>query len=348
MNQFKFHGYIYITINQQNKICYVGQKSISPEKSKNYLGSGSLFQEAVKKYGKKFFKKIILGEIFSNTIEDFKKQLNECETECIYFFRAYGSDGMNIDYIYGYNLTREGGSKLGTKDSFEIKNKKSIANKNRYEDPKEREKTGIASHRRFIDNPNLYTIYRDASLKKNKECPELVIKRATSLKETYKKEGQIEKHSKAQKLSYQQNPKRGENLSISLLNYNINHPETNEIKSNKMKQFYIDKPEERQKRSQESKERYQDDEYRKKQGDIQKQSYKNNPERKEKLLESHKIKREAFYEPIIQYTKEGIFIKEYQNHIIAKRELNIQHIVEVLKGKRKSCGGFIWKYKKDI
>lgn len=113
MEKFKFHGYIYITINQQTKKCYVGQKSISPDKSKNYLGSGARFRNSVKKYGETFFKKIILGEIFSNDIEDFKRQLNEAETECIYFFRVYGSDGENHDEVYGYNLTKEGGSTLG-------------------------------------------------------------------------------------------------------------------------------------------------------------------------------------------------------------------------------------------
>jgi len=108
-----FHGYIYITLDQKYQKCYVGQKAISPKKSENYYGSGKLIQRIVEDRGTYFLKKIILGEIFSNTIEDFKKQLDICEIECIYFFRSYGSDGINYDQIYGYNMIKEARSSLG-------------------------------------------------------------------------------------------------------------------------------------------------------------------------------------------------------------------------------------------
>jgi hypothetical protein len=345
MEQFKFYGYIYITINQQTKKCYVGQKSKSPEKSKNYLGSGTHFRNSVKKYGKQFFKKIILGEIFSNDLEDFKRQLNTCETECIYFFRTYGSDGKNYDEIYGYNMTINGGSKFGTKDNIETKNKKRKANKERYEDLEERIKSGLASHQRFIDNPNMYTIFKESALKYNKEHPEVIIKRCTSLKETNKKEGQKEKLSETQLKSYKNNPLRKDNLSKSLKNSWNKDLKRKENLSKRMKSLY-ENPEERKKCSIKMSKLYENPEEREKQRKSQLKSYKENPLRKEKQKIWYKSKREELYDPIEQYTKEGIFVKEYKNYKIAQYELNTSHIIDVLNNKRQSCKGYIWKYKK--
>ena len=52
--------------------------------------------------------------------------------------------------------------------------------------------------------------------------------------------------------------------------------------------------------------------------------------------------------PVFQYDKNGVFIKKFKNVIDAERELNIDHsnIVKCCRGKRKSAGGFIWKYEK--
>ena len=51
--------------------------------------------------------------------------------------------------------------------------------------------------------------------------------------------------------------------------------------------------------------------------------------------------------PILQFDKKGKFIKEYKCEIEAIKELgvNSNHIPEVCNGKRKTFGGFIWKYK---
>lgn len=58
-----------------------------------------------------------------------------------------------------------------------------------------------------------------------------------------------------------------------------------------------------------------------------------------KLSESHKI-------PVLQYSMDGEFIKEWPGQIDVLKELGINHISSVCKGKAKSAGGFIWKYKK--
>ena len=60
---------------------------------------------------------------------------------------------------------------------------------------------------------------------------------------------------------------------------------------------------------------------------------------KTKLAESHK-------KPIIQYNKNGVFIKNWSSIKKAEKETKItgSNICACLKGKRKTAGGFIWKY----
>ena len=50
--------------------------------------------------------------------------------------------------------------------------------------------------------------------------------------------------------------------------------------------------------------------------------------------------------PIIQYTKDGEFIKEWTSAKEASRVLGINpsHITQCCKGKLKSAGGFVWTY----
>ena len=52
--------------------------------------------------------------------------------------------------------------------------------------------------------------------------------------------------------------------------------------------------------------------------------------------------------PILQFSLDGVFIKEWDGARIAGKQLNIRHqsIYSNCKGERKSAGGFIWKYKK--
>lgn len=47
-----------------------------------------------------------------------------------------------------------------------------------------------------------------------------------------------------------------------------------------------------------------------------------------------------------QYTKEGVFVNKFESASLASKQTNIPHanICECAKGKRKTAGGFIWKY----
>ena len=49
---------------------------------------------------------------------------------------------------------------------------------------------------------------------------------------------------------------------------------------------------------------------------------------------------------ILQFSKDGEFIAEYPSIMEAERTTGCNHICECCKGKRKSNGGYIWKYKK--
>ena len=48
--------------------------------------------------------------------------------------------------------------------------------------------------------------------------------------------------------------------------------------------------------------------------------------------------------PILQFSKDGTLIKEWQSVCEAGRQLGIAHICNCLKGRRKSAGGFVWRY----
>lgn len=49
---------------------------------------------------------------------------------------------------------------------------------------------------------------------------------------------------------------------------------------------------------------------------------------------------------VLQFTKDGEFIKEWQSANQAVKETGIGHIHKVAEGIRKTAGGYIWKYKK--
>ena len=53
--------------------------------------------------------------------------------------------------------------------------------------------------------------------------------------------------------------------------------------------------------------------------------------------------------PILQYSKSGEFIREWQGAHEVERVLGIgnSHIIACCKGKLKSAGGFVWKYKEE-
>lgn len=84
-------GIIYKTTNLQTGKIYIGKAKINDP---NYLGSGVILAQAVKKYGKSAFKKEILEECDDSTIDNRE----------VYWIAIFDSSNRNI----GYNITKGG------------------------------------------------------------------------------------------------------------------------------------------------------------------------------------------------------------------------------------------------
>ncbi len=76
---------------------------------------------------------------------------------------------------------------------------------------------------------------------------------------------------------------------------------------------------------------------------------KENPPFKNKTHSTESLKKMMLNHPntkkILQYAKDGTFIKEWDSANQAKKELGIS-VHRAAQGNRKTAGGFIWKYKK--
>src|SRR5208282_5860115 len=64
-------------------------------------------------------------------------------------------------------------------------------------------------------------------------------------------------------------------------------------------------------------------------------------ETKKKILKNRKDVSKS----ILQYSKDGQFIREWESQTQASSTLHIKHISEVARNKQKSAGGFIWRFK---
>lgn len=67
--------------------------------------------------------------------------------------------------------------------------------------------------------------------------------------------------------------------------------------------------------------------------------------KKPKNLDSIIAKNKEKSKSVLQYTKDGEFISEFSSRSMAEKITGIHNIKSVLKGKRKSAGGYKWKYK---
>lgn len=116
-------GFVYLTTNLVNGKVYVGQYTFKKEKWLNatYLGSGTVFEQALKKYGRKNFKLKILKLCY--TIN----QLNGWET---YYTLKYNP---KLDPNIGYNQIIGPVRRSGNKNSMSYPNvRKKISGNNHY------------------------------------------------------------------------------------------------------------------------------------------------------------------------------------------------------------------------
>lgn len=116
-------GFVYLTTNLVNGKVYVGQYTFKKDKWLNsaYLGSGTVFEQALKKYGRKNFKRKILKLCY--TIN----QLNGWET---YYTLKYNP---KLDPNIGYNQIIGPVRRSGNKNPMSYPNvRKKISGKNHY------------------------------------------------------------------------------------------------------------------------------------------------------------------------------------------------------------------------
>lgn len=75
---------------------------------------------------------------------------------------------------------------------------------------------------------------------------------------------------------------------------------------------------------------------------------KKHTEETRKIMSQKKKERGGI--PIVQFTKEGLFVKVWEHASMAGKTLKISPscITECCRGKRKSLGGYTWKYLHDI
>lgn len=145
---------IYKTTNLINGKIYIGQDS---RNIPSYIGSGHAIVNAIKKYGKKNFKKEILKECFS------KKEMDKLEIE---FIKLYDSTNRKI----GYNISLGGGGSLGLKLSKEHKSLISKANKEKIVSKETREKISkshTGKKRTELHKKNVSLNHSDVSGKNN-------------------------------------------------------------------------------------------------------------------------------------------------------------------------------------
>ena len=100
-------GYIYLTTNLVNNKKYIGQHR-SSSFDPSYLGSGTLFVKALKKYGSKNFSQEILCEC---------ETYEELDDKEIYYISLY--DAVRRDDFYNVSL---GGYKKGIRDLISMYN----------------------------------------------------------------------------------------------------------------------------------------------------------------------------------------------------------------------------------
>lgn len=116
---------IYKTTNLLNGKIYIGQDK---KRNVNYLGSGKLILQAIKKYGKENFKKEVLEKCST------QQQLNEKESYWITFYNATDKNiGYNIlpgGYCHWNTLTSEVAIELKSRISNSLKGRK-LSNKTR-------------------------------------------------------------------------------------------------------------------------------------------------------------------------------------------------------------------------
>ena len=143
-------GVIYMTQCKVNGKLYIGQKMIDTKDFNTYLGSGKIFKQAVDKYGKDNFERIILEVAYS------EEELDKFEIEYIELF-----DASEEDLFYNIALGGDGGSLKGENNpnygkhrSEETKKKISEAGRGKHRSEETRKRISESKKGKYIGENN--------------------------------------------------------------------------------------------------------------------------------------------------------------------------------------------------
>jgi len=93
--------HIYMIINMINGKSYIGQHCGS--QSSHYYGSGTIIKNAVNKYGRENFSKIVL-----ESWEKVPNNIDDIEMNYIFLYETYKPNGYNISLATGCNIHKYG------------------------------------------------------------------------------------------------------------------------------------------------------------------------------------------------------------------------------------------------
>jgi CHASE3 domain sensor protein len=304
---------------------YIGLTTTSLEQRKNEhkkdakdYGNTRILYNALRKYNM-----VDTFELIEIDTADTLEELYEKEIKYIQEYNSYYLDGN------GYNMTYGGDGVNGYVYTEEDKLKMSEAQKKYYENnPEARQKNSEAQKKYHQDNPDAGKEHSER-LKKHYDNPEV-----------------RQQHSETLKKYYQDNPEAIQQMSEARKKYFENNPEAGKEHSERLKK-YFEKPESIQKNSEAQKKYYENNpEARQKMSEIIKKHY-GNPEARKKSLDGRGKNKQFDV-----FTVDGTFIKTFTYKFEAieylQKEYNItstMKINEVLKKKRKSTAGFVFKYK---
>ena len=165
--------YVYITTNNLNGKKYIGQRTCPGNKTiltDNYLGSGTAIINAVNKYGKENFSKIVIG------ICSTQKQVDVMEKQYIDIYKAYNNKRKWYNINHGGQYVR----------SLDHASNMSIIMKKFYSDPENVNKAVAAQMGLSVEEYKLYKLRKKLlkTLKKHKAVLKL---RETEIRNVEKK-----------------------------------------------------------------------------------------------------------------------------------------------------------------
>ena len=224
-----------------------------------------------------------------------------------------------IDYIIqynsyyingnGYNMTYGGDGTHGYVYTEENKQKMSESQIKRFKNPKEIEKVSKRMKKRY-ENPEEIKKISEAHKKYFEENPEKCKEHSEKMKKRFEENPEFGKiHSEKMKKYYKENPEKGKECYEKIKKWFEEHPELRKELNEKMKLRFKDNPDERRKMAR------------------------------------------GTNKPFDIFTLDGKFIKTFTYQFEAKEfiqkeyNVNSSNLYQVLSGKRKSCAGFVFKYK---